>query len=184
LRTDLEEQKKLRTDFEKKFTLAQADVKKVQTQLKDLEAKKAELETKVSDLEVKTSSGVELGTIVVNPEVPAVVSGAVSRPPLNVPQKAAPEKKEKATQGMAMAAGQSQEVKVLVINKDYNFLVMSLGSKDGANVGSQYSVFHNNKFVGDVQIEKVHESMSAAGFLTPGMKDKIYEGDKVVPKTK
>jgi len=71
-----------------------------------------------------------------------------------------------------------------VVNKEYNFVVMNLGSRDGVTAGSEFSLYHNNQHVGDVKIEKVHDAMSAAGFLAPETKDKVSEGDRVVQKVK
>ena len=47
-----------------------------------------------------------------------------------------------------------------------------------------FPIYHNNQYVGDVKVEKVHDAMSAAGFVSADIKDKISEGDKVVPKSK
>jgi hypothetical protein len=68
---------------------------------------------------------------------------------------------------------------ILVINRDYNFAVINLGSKNSIGVGDVFSVYHNDKYIGDVKVEKVHESMSAVGFLSSELKDKISEGDKI-----
>jgi hypothetical protein len=60
--------------------------------------------------------------------------------------------------------------------------VISLGSKDGVKTGDKFSVYHNNRYVGDVTVEKVHDSMAASGFASVDMKDNVSEGDKVVQK--
>jgi len=177
LKNDLSQQKTLRQDLEKKFTQALKDTEKMQAQLKDLEYKKNELETKVKDLEDKTKQaqgqGVELGKIVVSPEASAV----------DTKQKAKA-KKEKTQKVAAPAVKSGLEGKVLVINKDYSFAVINVGSKDGVAVGNVFSVYHGDKYIGDIKVEKVHDSMAAAGFVAPEMKDGVAEGDKVVRKTK
>ncbi|MFA5100642.1 MAG: hypothetical protein WC547_07160 [Candidatus Omnitrophota bacterium] len=159
------EASKKSADLEKKLSKSEGALREVDTRLKEMEAqlksaetKKAELEKKVKALEEKVSS-VELGTIVVSPE-PAVVS-----------------KKAESAKPAKMLEG-----KVLVVNKDYRFAVINLGSKDGIVAGTVFSVTHNNKNVGDVKVEKVHDTMSAAGFVTPDLKDKIIEGDSVTQK--
>jgi hypothetical protein len=101
---------------------------------------------------------VELGTIVVSPET-AAVSGSTKAPTAKL------------------------EGKVLVVNKDYNFIVINLGNKDGIAIGNIFSVLRNNKNIGEVKVEKVHESMAAAGFVTDGLKDKVAEGDLVEQKS-
>ena len=130
----------------------------------------------------QAQTGVELGTIVVSPESgPQVMSGPVKTKTLG----AQPVKRSAVSaEPVRVSAVSANEGKVLVVNKDYNFAVLSLGSKDGVTVGSVFSVYHNNKFAGEVKVEKVHESMAAAGFLSPGSKDKISEGDKVVLKSR
>jgi vacuolar-type H+-ATPase subunit I/STV1 len=175
LKLSLEEQKKVKSNIEDKLSKAEAEAKKIKSELKDLENKKSTLEKKVSELEDKLKSGVELGTIVVNPETGA-------------PQAAMPPAEdfteEKPVSVPAPSALQQQEGKVLVVNKDYNFAVISLGSEDGVSIGNVFSVYRNNKYVGDVKVEKVHDSMAAAAFTSPDLKEKVLEGDKVLLKSK
>jgi len=168
LRVDLEQQKGLRSDLEKKLNQAQDDVRKTQAQLKQLESQKTELEVKVKELQIQPQ-GVELGKIVVSPET------APSKSAVKATQIASEKKEKKPT---------ALEGKVLVVNKDYNFVVINLGSKDGVGLGNVFSLYHNNKYLGDVKIEKIHDSMAAAGFVSGDIKDKVNEGDKVVQKVK
>lgn len=158
LRQDLQQQKSLRSNLETKFNQAQEDVKKIQAQLAELESKKSELEAKIKDLEAKEQN-VELGEIVVSPEGES--------------KAATVEKTDTQLQG-----------KVLVVNKDYNFAVINLGSKDGIGIGNIFSVYRNNKYLGDIKIEKIHDSMAAAGFVTKDIKGIINEGDQVLRKTR
>ena len=167
---DVEQLKASKSELENKLNMAQEDAKKIQNQLKELSTQKTDLEEKIKDLEAKTK-GVELGKIVVNPE------GASIEPAQAVTEDAQPEQ-------AAQKPLSGKEGKVLVINKDYNFAVINLGSKDDVEVGDVFVVYHNNKNIGEVKVEKVHESMAAAGFATAEMKEKAMEGDKVVQKGK
>jgi len=181
LKVDLEKQKGLRTDLETKLTKSQKDVEKVQAQLKEMESKKAQLETQIKDLEAQAqqaqgqqqtqAQGVELGTIVVGSEdngVSGQAAGSTSRE----------QPKEKARVSSLL------EGKVLVVNKDYNFVVINLGSKDGVNAGDVFVLYHNNKYIGDIKVEKIHESMSAADFTSASIKGAVSEGDRAVQKAK
>lgn len=175
LKTDLEQQKNLRAELENKLAASQQDMTKIQAQLKEFSAKKAELENKIKDLEAKARSAeeeqnVELGKVVVTTESKKETAKAP----------APAETKKETVKTPAVAAS---EGKVLVVNKDYNFAVINLGSKDGVSLGNVFSVYHDNKYLGDVKVEKVHDSMSAAGFLAADMQTKVIEGDKVVRKT-
>ncbi len=188
MQADLDEQKASRADLENKLNQAQDDGRKTQEQLNQLDMQKKTLEGKINDLEAKTRD-IELGKIVVSstPETQAVQ-----------PEPAKKGKKAKATKAKATktkarpvvvtasksaAPAAASEGKVLVVNKDYNFAVISMGSKDGITVGNEFSIYHNGAYVGDVKVEKVHDSMSAAGFVTAD-KTKISEGDRVVAKAK
>lgn len=193
IRADLAQQKGLRSDLEKKLSEAQNDLQKTIDRLKQVAVQKDGLESKVKELESKTKE-VELGNIVVGPETaapkpevkkpeskkPKVKKPKVKKPEAKKPEaiQPAPEKKE------LNVMAQGLEGKVLVINKDYNFAVINLGSKDGVGLGDAFSIYHNDKYVGDVKVEKVHDSMSAAGFVSEDIKDKVNEGDKVVQKVK
>ena len=170
LNIDLAEQQKLRKDLEDKFDLAQEDLRKAMDKIEALDSEKEALETKVKELEAKTQE-VELGKIVVSPEVsePGVKHYEV---PV-VSAKAAREPQSLGLQG-----------KVLVVNKDYNFAVINLGAKDGVDIGDEFSIFDDSAYIGDIKVEKVHDSMAAAGFLSANMKDNIREGNKVTQKVR
>lgn len=170
LKTDLAQQKGLRADLETKLEQTQKNAEKAQAQLKEIESKKAQLEVKIKDLEAQ-AQGVELGTIVVGAEGSGV-SGQVTSS-LSIEQPI-----------IEKAITSSLEGKVLVVNKDYNFAVINLGSKDGVNAGDVFALYHNNKYIGDIKVEKIHESMSAADFTSASIKDAVSEGDRVVCKSK
>ena len=178
LKSEIDNQKQLRADIERKFIQAQDDLKRTQVQIKELGIQKSDLEARVRDaqakakeLETKASSPVELGTVVVNPET---AQPAAEAPEQNIGSMLEPQD----------ASSQGLEGKVLVINKDYNFAVVNLGSRDGINLGSIFSVYHGDQYLGDLKVEKVHDSMAAAGFLSTDVKEKISEGDKAILKTK
>lgn len=170
LTTQLNDQNNTKSTLEKKLsesekTLRDVDkrVKEMEEQLKDAESRKKELEQKVKLLEEKVQN-VELGKIVISQDG----------------KQQAPLGQKKSEVSIPVALGKALEGKVMVVNKDYKFVVISLGKQDGVVSGSLFSVMHNNKNIGTVKIEKVHDTMSAAGFATADLKDKITEGDSVV----
>jgi peptidoglycan hydrolase CwlO-like protein len=174
VKADLTTQKSLRVKLEGELNLAQKALKKAQAQLTELEGKKDLLESKVGNLEQKTQeegSDVELGTIVVAPDAQA--------PALTL---ASPVTKKSAAETKRRPSTSTSEGKVLVINREYNFAVINLGSKDGVAIGDVFYVYHNSKYIGDITLEKIHDSMAAAGFASSAMKNKIAEGDRVVKK--
>jgi hypothetical protein len=174
VRADLEQQKTLRSDLEDKLNQAQDEGKKIKTQVKDLEQQKADLEVKLKEFEA--AKNVELGKVVVSPDQAIYDRRAKAKADKNKSASAAKDKSEVARRG-------DLEGKVLVVNKEFNFIVLSLGNKDKVSIGDEFGVYHNGAFVGNVKVEKVHESMSAAGF-GDDFKNKFFENDKVVQKAK
>ncbi len=71
------------------------------------------------------------------------------------------------------------EGKVLVVNREFGFAVMNLGSKDGIASGTIFSVWKQDKEVGKVQVERIYENMSAANIIGEPQKGQIQEGDSV-----
>lgn len=170
LKAELDKQKALSSDLDNKLNQAREELKKAQTKLNELVSKKAELETKIKDLEEQAKK-VELGTIVVD-------SGASSDMPatqMNMPD---------AKEAQAAPLGVQLEGKILVLNKEYNFVVINLGSKDGIKIGDLFSVYHENQYLGDVTIGKIHDAMASGDFDSQEIKNKVREGDKVIQKSK
>ena len=72
------------------------------------------------------------------------------------------------------------EGKVLVVNREYNFLVISLGSKDSVGKGARFAVFRNGKQTMTVEVDKLYDNMSAANMLEEEKKgSEVREGDTV-----
>jgi hypothetical protein len=202
---DLQKQKSLRQDLEDKLKIAQNDSKKIKEQLKIIQQQKIELEEKIKNAEVGSGS-VELGKVVVNSEpvtisqnltkdkTNLVVQDKVSRitPSANelvmvdqnlIKDKSNSAAQEKTGNKVITPVGKSLEGKVMVVNKEFNFVVINLGVKDNIKVGNEFTVSRDGKSIGDIKIEKVHESMSAAGFPAE-LRELIRENDKITQKAK
>lgn len=159
IRAQLQEQNSLRANLESKLKKAEEQLSSMEEKIKDLESKKIELESKEKAKAEVQAEGVELGKILVGPDKIKV----------NVPAD-------------ETASVKPVEGKVLVVNKEYNFAVISFGSKDGVKLGDLFSIYSGNKYVGDVKVEKLHDSMSAAGFMSEDIKSRVKEGDRVEKK--
>jgi len=181
-RSDLSKQKSLRADLENQLNQVQDDGKKIKEQIKIMQQQKVALEEKIKNLETGTG-GVELGKVVVNSE--PVANGAVLTQSKIADKKnnALEAKVSKAAPSQAPSSAKGLEGKVMIVNKEFNFVVINLGSKDKINVGDEFLVSRAGKPLGDLKVEKVHEAMSAAGFSAE-LKDLIKENDKVTQKIK
>ncbi len=68
---------------------------------------------------------------------------------------------------------------VLVINRDYDFVVMDLGKNQGLTVGQEFQIVRGSEEIGKVKVEKVYDDLSAAAILPSTREDAIREGDQV-----
>ncbi len=73
----------------------------------------------------------------------------------------------------------SLEGKVLVVNREFNFVVVNLGSKDGLKTGVMLQISRGEKPLGKAQVERVYDNMAAATLLTEEQKGQAKEGDFV-----
>jgi len=78
----------------------------------------------------------------------------------------------------SMPAGRVGEV--LVINKKFDFVVVSLGQDDGLKTGMDLSVYRNDRLLAMLKVEKVHTHMAAAKIPSKWRKANIKEGDTVL----
>lgn len=73
----------------------------------------------------------------------------------------------------------SVDGEVLVVNREFDFVVINLGFDHGLDIGSVLEVFSGEQVLGKVQIEKIYGNMSAATILPESQKDLIREGHSV-----
>ncbi|MCX5668838.1 MAG: hypothetical protein NTX89_01775 [Candidatus Omnitrophica bacterium] len=173
---DLEQQKVLRQDLEKRLNQSEADGKLIKDQMKIMAKEKMDLVDKIKNLESGVND-VELGKVVVNTDKTSVNQST------KWPAKATNNEPVKSEKKIESSAIKSLEGKIIVVNKEYNFAVINLGSKDKVSVGDEFVISRAGKLIGDLKVEKVHEAMSAAGFAVD-LKDLIKENDLVTQKIK
>ncbi|MFH1281980.1 MAG: hypothetical protein ABIH91_04635 [Candidatus Omnitrophota bacterium] len=181
---ELSEQQLLRKDLEKRLNQVQEDSKKINEQIKIMQQQKIDLETKIKDLETG-AGGVELGKVIVSPEAsePAIDAAPAQAKLADEKINAPVTKVAKVAKKDQPSLAKGQEGKVIIVNKEFNFAVINLGSKDHVSIGDEFLVSRLGKTIGDLKVEKVHEAMSAAGFAAE-LKDLIKENDQVTQKTK
>jgi len=77
------------------------------------------------------------------------------------------------------AAAAALEGQVLVINREFDFIVVNLGKSHGVSIGRTMQVLRGQDILGTVRVEKVYDTLSAAAILPQSKKEQIKEGDKV-----
>lgn len=84
-------------------------------------------------------------------------------------------KKEVELDKIVVRPGVDAEGKVLVVNKEFNFIVVAAGNNKGITPGVTFGIYRDNRLVAKAQVEKVYETMSAANILPDS--GEIMEGD-------
>lgn len=74
------------------------------------------------------------------------------------------------------------EGKVLVVNKEYDFVVVNIGQKDNLAIGDTLDVLRKEKKLGELKVEEVRDTMSVAIPLEPKLIKQIKEDDRIVRK--
>ncbi|MFC1805339.1 hypothetical protein ACFLZ3_05930 [Candidatus Omnitrophota bacterium] len=155
---ELDKQRGLRNDLEGQLRKSREELKGLKLQLAGLE-KAEDKESKI----MVASGDIELGEIIVKPESAK-----------NKEVRKSSGSSTKAEPGISVPVGN-----VMVVSKEYDFAVIDLGSKDGVKPGDRFAVFRNDKFQGNLIVEKIHDLMSAVTFESARIKKVIREGDKV-----
>lgn len=70
--------------------------------------------------------------------------------------------------------------KVVYANADWNFVVIDIGSAEGASATAQMIVHRGDNMVGKIRLSAVHDNVSIAEVLPEFQKDTVKEGDDVL----
>jgi len=78
------------------------------------------------------------------------------------------------------AGNESSEGKVLVVNREFHFVVINLGSKDGVKKGTRFAVLRSNKPIMSIEVDKLYDNMSSANMLDEEKRgSEVKEGDAI-----
>lgn len=72
--------------------------------------------------------------------------------------------------------------RVISVDSDTDFVIVSLGEKDGIVKGALLSIFRGESYLGDVKVSRVLAEMSAADFVPPFKSQNVKKDDQVVVK--
>lgn len=152
IKVDLDNEKKEKLSISKKLDSLQADYDKTKKEALRLANEKINLEKDIQELQKKQY--VDLDKIVVNSNEGAGAPGQVRKP---------------AMQG-----------KILVVNKEYSFVVTDVGQDKNVQKGMKFDVMDGQRFLGQVEIDKVYDTMSSATVLTGGKINDMKKGNVIV----
>ena len=149
---DLEQARSERTSLTEQIATLKQGQDSLHAQLGELQQAKHDLEAKV--LELSEQPTVELDKVVVAPPSGSSPAGESS-------------------------PGSATQGQVVVVNREFDFVVVSLGKKQGLTVGQEFQIVRGQQVLGRVKVEKVYDELSAAAILPESNKDAIREGDLV-----
>jgi len=152
VKIELDNEKKEKIAISKKFDSLQADYDNIKNEISRLAKEKTDLETGVAVSPEKQP--VELDTIVVKPNEGDKASSPAVKP---------------------LMQGQ-----VLVVNKEYGFIVTDIGQDKNIQKGIKFDVMDGAKLLGQVQIDKVYDTMSSATVLADGKINDMKKGNVIV----
>jgi len=70
--------------------------------------------------------------------------------------------------------------KVLVVNKEYSFIVTDIGQDRDIKKGMKFDVMDGSKFLGQAEIDKVYDTMSSAAVLPGARINDMKKGNVIV----
>ena len=156
----------------------------LRNQLTTIETAKQSLEQKLKESEVnpkvKDKDVQQLDKIVVTPaagNAPAVPAGDISPA---MPVAPAPSTADVPQVSSSEPAVAPLEGKVLVVNKEYDFIVVNLGQKENVGIGQTIELFRKDKKLGQAKVEEVRDTMSVATPVTKDMIKQVKEDDRAV----
>lgn len=193
LKDDLEKEVKakeeLRNQLNDDLAKAQDRLKTIQTELdsvlsrnKDLEKLKSELEAKSADIQKKFE---ELKASAIPGQIP--VPGPGSAVPSTTPQPQSQAPSVNANQSVALGKivvtpNAKNQGKVISVDKEADFVIVSIGEKTGVKKGSLLSIYRGKQYLGDIKVSRVLPEMSAADFVPPLKNAAVKKDDQVVMK--
>ena len=89
------------------------------------------------------------------------------------------------TQQSAVSLGEESATffgEVLTINREFAFIVISLGKRDGVTEGMIFNIRRDNRNIGQLRVETVRENISAAALIDKDALSEIRAGDAVFPR--
>lgn len=156
LTKDLEQSRSEVQQATTQVTSLQSEREAMSQRLAELERAKNELESKV--LEMSGQPTIELDKVLVGGG-----GGSAAALPSASP----------------LATVEEGKGKIMIIDREYDFVIISLGKRDGVVANQEFQVVRGDEMLGRIKIEQVHDELSAAAILPDSRKDDIREGDLV-----
>ena len=166
LKEDLEKETQLKEDLRKQLASAEDKVGSLQQQLQttadqnqELTQSQKNLQSQYEELKKKLESPWDTST--------AMQNGQPSSMDL---------------ERIVVGPSGEKKGKIVSIDRETNFLIVSLGEKDGIRKDMMLSIYRKDNHIGDVKVSRVLPEMSAVDFIPPLKSQDIVKDDWVVMK--
>lgn len=153
IQSTLEQEKKGRSEAEQEFRKTQEELNNMKLEYQGLTQELEILQQKLKDLRGGSLESLR--------QAPGKDAAEVEIPPVVV------------------TAGASDAAEVLVVNREFNFVVVDKGSSEGLTKGELLTVSHGGKAIARIQVEKVYDHFSACAILEENKSPGVQEGDLV-----
>lgn len=78
----------------------------------------------------------------------------------------------------SQSSGPNLVGEILIVNREFDFVVVNLGENDGVKEGMVLDIYRDNNLLSQAKVETVRTSISAATLIDKGAVSKIRAGDK------
>lgn len=165
LKAEIERSQRLGELYEQKQQEEASKLEEIRGSQANIVAEQSSSEEEASDVDV--SSGIELEEIVIIPRAPKV-QDVVEEPAFE--------------EEVVSVIESVLDGRILSVDTETEFVIVSLGRKDGLDVGNILSVYRNENYVGDIKITRLQSEMSAADLVLPLSIRNVKRNDQVKTK--
>ena len=166
-------------DRQKEIVRLSKDMEQIRSERKELAAQLADLNTERETLQQQLTSAEQAKTELESKVMELSNQPTVELDKVLVTGAGAPQAVGGTAMPVSAVSSLPPDGQVVVVNREYDFIVMNLGKNHGLSIGQEFQVQRGNEVLGRVKVEKVYDELAAAAILPESQKDNIREGDTV-----
>lgn len=172
LTVDIEKAQKTTEELKARIEKVTAENTKLKTENESLRAEYNKLENQIEQLrqehkESKTSAASETSTASKSTEVDVEFENLITKKKNETPY---------------VIPDEIPDGRILTVDNETEFVIIDIGKKHGVSVGKVLSIYRGQDYLGDIQVTRVHEEMSAADLIPPFSSKTARKNDKVVAR--
>ena len=163
-------------DREKEISRVTEDLAQARAQAKDAAAQLAKIQNERETIKRQLAQLQQAKS-----ELESQVAAQSERPMVELPKVLVTNEElpRRSSSSSRQALAPPVDGQVVVVNREYDFVVMNLGKNHGLAIGQELRIVRGDQVLGTVKVEKVYDELSAAAILPDSQKENIREGDLV-----